>query len=47
MMQPTRISTVIEIFYPQGFAHDYQWTTHALGMRHWPPYSFFIEHLQE
>ncbi|KAJ7761546.1 hypothetical protein DFH07DRAFT_421165 [Mycena maculata] len=34
MMHPTRISTVIEIFYPQGFAHDYQWTTHALGMKH-------------
>ncbi|KAF7314414.1 hypothetical protein MKEN_00914200 [Mycena kentingensis (nom. inval.)] len=34
MMQPTRISTVIEIFYPGGFAHDYQWTTQALGMRH-------------
>jgi hypothetical protein len=32
MMQPTRISTVIEMFYPQGFAHDYQWTTRALGM---------------
>lgn len=34
MMQPTRISTVIEIFYPGGFAHDYQWTTRALGMKH-------------
>ncbi|KAF7288528.1 hypothetical protein HMN09_01381800 [Mycena chlorophos] len=34
MMQPTRISTVIEIFYPEGFAHDYQWTTRALGMKH-------------
>ncbi|KAJ6559117.1 hypothetical protein DFH09DRAFT_1161962 [Mycena vulgaris] len=34
MMQPTRVSTVIEMFYPQGFAHDYQWTTRALGMRH-------------
>lgn len=34
MMQPTRVSSVIEIFYPQGFAHDYQWTTRALGMRH-------------
>ncbi|KAJ7069750.1 hypothetical protein C8F01DRAFT_526681 [Mycena amicta] len=34
MMPPTRISTVIEIFYPQGFAHDYQWTTRALGMKH-------------
>ncbi|KAI8975904.1 hypothetical protein BD414DRAFT_423543 [Trametes punicea] len=34
MMPVTPVSTVIEIFYPQGFAHDYQWTTHALGMRH-------------
>ncbi|KAJ7644195.1 hypothetical protein FB45DRAFT_897189 [Roridomyces roridus] len=34
MMPPTRISTVIEIFYPGGFAHDYQWTTRALGMKH-------------
>ncbi|OBZ67048.1 hypothetical protein A0H81_13019 [Grifola frondosa] len=34
MMPVTPISTVIEIFYPGGFAHDYQWTTHALGMRH-------------
>ncbi|KAJ6568481.1 hypothetical protein B0H19DRAFT_1133372 [Mycena capillaripes] len=34
MMQPTRISTVIEMFYPKGFAHDYQWTTRALGMKH-------------
>ncbi|KAJ7851025.1 hypothetical protein B0H14DRAFT_2762339 [Mycena olivaceomarginata] len=32
MMQPTRISTVIEMFYPEGFAHDYQWTTRALGV---------------
>ncbi|KAL6305818.1 hypothetical protein BKA93DRAFT_776889 [Sparassis latifolia] len=34
MMPVTPISAVIEIFYPTGFAHDYQWTTHALGMRH-------------
>ncbi|KAF7367908.1 hypothetical protein MSAN_00855600 [Mycena sanguinolenta] len=34
MMQPTRVSTVIEMFFPQGFAHDYQWTTNALGMKH-------------
>ncbi|PCH43589.1 hypothetical protein WOLCODRAFT_138454 [Wolfiporia cocos MD-104 SS10] len=34
MMPVTPISTVIEIFYPGGFAHDYEWTTHALGMRH-------------
>ncbi|KAJ7065573.1 hypothetical protein C8F01DRAFT_1126133 [Mycena amicta] len=34
MMRPNRLSTVIELFYPGGFAHDYQWPTHALGMRH-------------
>jgi hypothetical protein len=34
MMPNTKISTVIEMFVPGGFAHDYQWTTHALGMRH-------------
>ncbi|KAH9858516.1 hypothetical protein C2E23DRAFT_4452 [Lenzites betulinus] len=34
MMPVTPVSTVIEIFYPQGFAHDYHWTAHALGMRH-------------
>ncbi|KAF4590484.1 hypothetical protein EYR38_009785 [Pleurotus pulmonarius] len=34
LMPPSRLSTVIEIFYPGGFAHDYQWTTTALGMTH-------------
>ncbi|EMD37594.1 hypothetical protein CERSUDRAFT_114243 [Gelatoporia subvermispora B] len=34
MMPVTPISAVIEIFYPGGFAHDYEWTTRALGMRH-------------
>ncbi|KAJ7784488.1 hypothetical protein B0H16DRAFT_299571 [Mycena metata] len=34
MMPPTRLSTVIEMFYPGGFAHDYQWTSRALGMKH-------------
>ncbi|CDO72793.1 hypothetical protein BN946_scf184994.g46 [Trametes cinnabarina] len=34
MMPVTPVSTVIEIFYPQGFAQDYHWTAHALGMRH-------------
>lgn len=34
MMPVTPVSTVIEIFYPGGFAHDYHWTAHALGMRH-------------
>ena len=33
-MAPTRISTVIGIFCPPGFAHDYQWTTRALGMKY-------------
>ncbi|KAI0743457.1 hypothetical protein C8Q80DRAFT_839274 [Daedaleopsis nitida] len=34
MMPVTPVSTVIEIFYPEGFAHDYHWTSMALGMRH-------------
>ncbi|KIL60351.1 hypothetical protein M378DRAFT_83855 [Amanita muscaria Koide BX008] len=33
-MPPTRLSTVIEIFYPGGFAHDYQWTATAMGMKY-------------
>ncbi|KAJ3827496.1 hypothetical protein F5880DRAFT_1211137 [Lentinula raphanica] len=32
-LPPTSLSTVIEIFYPGGFAHDYHWTSRALGMR--------------
>ncbi|OCH86377.1 hypothetical protein OBBRIDRAFT_890539 [Obba rivulosa] len=35
MIPVTPISAVIEIFYPTGFAHDYEWTTRALGMRHY------------
>lgn len=34
LMNPNRYSSVVEIFYPGGFAHDYEWTTRALGMRH-------------
>ncbi|KAI0070599.1 hypothetical protein K474DRAFT_1669885 [Panus rudis PR-1116 ss-1] len=34
LMAPTPISTVIEIFYPGGFAHDYEWTSRAMGMKH-------------
>lgn len=34
MMPVSPVSTVIEIFYPSGFAHDYHWTSTALGMRH-------------
>lgn len=33
-MNPTPRSTVIEFFYPGGFAFDYEWTTRALGMIH-------------
>ena len=25
---------MVEIFFPQGFAHDYEWTTQAMGGRH-------------
>ena len=25
---------MVEIFYPQGFAHDYEWTTRAMRGRH-------------
>ena len=34
LMPRTNVSAVIEMFYPGGFAHDYEWTTRALGMRH-------------
>lgn len=34
-MKPSRRATVMEFFYPGGFAHDYEWTTRALGMRHY------------
>jgi hypothetical protein len=33
-MKPTSISAVIEIFFPGGFARDYEWTARALGMKH-------------
>ncbi|KAJ7857922.1 hypothetical protein B0H14DRAFT_3447615 [Mycena olivaceomarginata] len=54
MMQPTHISTVIEMFYPEGFAHNYQWTMRAFGVYETfcrlerymcllpPPYASFI-----
>ncbi|KAK0487156.1 hypothetical protein IW261DRAFT_594810 [Armillaria novae-zelandiae] len=31
-MPPTKLSAVIEIFYPGGFSHDYHWTARALGV---------------
>ena len=34
-MKPTPKSTVMEFFYPGGFAHDYEYTTRALGMVHY------------
>ncbi|KAH6911447.1 hypothetical protein BKA70DRAFT_1267708 [Coprinopsis sp. MPI-PUGE-AT-0042] len=34
-MKPSPRSTVMEFFYPEGFAHDYEYTTRALGMVHY------------
>jgi hypothetical protein len=34
LMPRTNVSAVIEMFYPGGFAHDYEWTARALGMKH-------------
>ncbi|KAF9462986.1 hypothetical protein BDZ94DRAFT_1259819 [Collybia nuda] len=34
-MKPSPRSTVIEFFYPGGFAFDYEYTTRALGMVHY------------
>lgn len=34
-MRPTPRSTVIEFFFPKGFAFDYEYTTRALGMTHY------------
>lgn len=34
-MRPTARSTVIEFFYPDGFAFDYEYTTRALNMVHY------------
>ncbi|KAJ7246408.1 hypothetical protein C8J57DRAFT_1360417 [Mycena rebaudengoi] len=34
-MKPNPRSTVIEFFYPGGFAHDYEYTARALGMAHY------------
>jgi hypothetical protein len=33
-MKPTPRSTVMEFFFPGGFAHDYEYTTRAMGMKH-------------
>ena len=34
-MNPNPRSTVMEFFYPEGFAFDYEYTTRALGIRHY------------
>ncbi|KAJ7058167.1 hypothetical protein C8F01DRAFT_1027665 [Mycena amicta] len=34
-MYPTPRTTVIEFFYPGGFAHNYEFTARALGIAHW------------
>ncbi|KAF8909010.1 hypothetical protein CPB84DRAFT_1744094 [Gymnopilus junonius] len=34
-MNPNPRSTVMEFFFPKGFAHDYEYTTRALGMVHY------------
>ncbi|KAF7365444.1 hypothetical protein MVEN_00417400 [Mycena venus] len=34
-MKPNQRSTVMEFFYPGGFAHDYEYTTRSLGMTHY------------
>ncbi|KAF4571671.1 Glycosyltransferase 61 catalytic domain-containing protein [Pleurotus pulmonarius] len=34
-MNPTPRSTVMEFFYPGGFAYDYEYTARALGMTHY------------
>lgn len=34
-MKPSPRATVMEFFFPGGFAHDYEWTTRALGMVHY------------
>ncbi|KAF8887177.1 hypothetical protein BD779DRAFT_1528535 [Infundibulicybe gibba] len=34
-MNPSPRSTVIEFFFPGGFAHDYEYTTRAMGMVHY------------
>lgn len=33
-MPPTKLSTVVEIFWPTGFMYDYQWTARTLRHQH-------------
>lgn len=55
-MKPNPKSTVIEFFYPDGFAHDYEYTARALGMVHYgvwkdkcvpPSFSAMSAHLDD
>lgn len=34
-MPPTKLSMVVEIFFPYGFLHDYEWTAAALGHQYY------------
>jgi len=34
-MQPTHRATVMEFFFPQGFAEDYEYTARILGLKHY------------
>lgn len=34
-MRSSPRSTVMEFFFPRSFAHDYEYTTRALGMVHY------------
>lgn len=34
-MNPSPRATVMEFFYPEGFAHDYEYTARALGMTYY------------
>jgi len=33
-LAPSRFMTVVEMFFPGGFAYDYEWTTRAMRGRH-------------
>ncbi|KAJ7475854.1 hypothetical protein FB451DRAFT_1132510 [Mycena latifolia] len=35
LMKPNRVSAVVEIFLPGGYARDYEWTSRSLGMTHY------------
>ncbi|CAK5268519.1 unnamed protein product [Mycena citricolor] len=35
MMKPTLVSAVVEMFLPEGYARDYEWTSRSLGMTHY------------